>query len=127
MEQKYLICEHCGNLIAMVHDSGVPVMCCGQRMTALVAGSTDAAQEKHVPVFKAEGNKVFVTVGSAAHPMSEEHHIAWVSIQTAQGSQIKALTPGQAPEICFTLCESDRLQAVYAYCNLHGLWKAEVQ
>ena len=123
MEQKFFICEHCGNIIAMVKNAGVPVMCCGQKMTELVPGTTDAAVEKHVPSYVVEGNKVIVTVGEAEHPMAEEHYIEWVSIQTKQGNQRKALKPGEAPKICFSICEGDEVEAVYAYCNLHGLWK----
>lgn len=124
MEQKFFICEHCGNIIAMVKDKGVPVMCCGQKMTRLEPGVTDGAVEKHLPVWKKEGNKVTVTVGSVAHPMTEEHSIEWVSLQTKFGNQRKALQPGKEPTVCFSLCEGDEVEAVYAYCNLHGLWKA---
>ncbi|MDO4395562.1 MAG: desulfoferrodoxin family protein [Clostridia bacterium] len=123
MEQKFFICEHCGNMIAMVKDKGVPVMCCGQKMTELIPGTTDAAVEKHVPAYEVEGNVVKVKVGEVAHPMLEEHYIEWVSIQTKQGNQRKALNPGEAPEVCFALCDGDEVEAVYAYCNLHGLWK----
>ena len=123
MEQKFFICEHCANIIAMVKNAGVPVMCCGQKMTELVPGTTDAAVEKHVPSYVVEGNKVIVTVGEVEHPMAEEHYIEWVSIQTKQGNQRKALKPGEAPKICFSICEGDEVEAVYAYCNLHGLWK----
>lgn len=124
MEQKFFICEHCGNIIAMVKDKGVPVMCCGQKMTELVPGTTDAAVEKHVPVYSVEGNTVNVVVGDVEHPMLEEHYIEWVSLQTKQGNQRKALKLGEKPEVCFALCEGDEVEAVYAYCNLHGLWKA---
>lgn len=124
MKQKFFICEHCGNIIAMVEDKGVPVMCCGQKMTELVPGTTDAAAEKHIPVYKTEGNKVYVTVGEVEHPMIEEHYIQWVSLQTKLGNQRKALKPGDAPKTCFALCDGDEIEAVYAYCNLHSLWKA---
>jgi superoxide reductase len=124
MEQQFFICEHCGNIISMVKSSGVPVVCCGQKMTELKANTTDAAVEKHVPVYEVKGDKVYVTVGSVEHPMLAEHFIEWVSIQTKFGNQRKALEPGQAPKVCFALCEGDEVEAVYAYCNLHGLWKA---
>ena len=124
MEQKFFICETCGNIIAMVKPSGVPVMCCGQKMKEIVPNTTDAAQEKHVPVWTKEGNLVKVQVGSAAHPMLAAHYIEWVSLQTKAGNQRKALAPGQAPEVTFALTEGDEVEAVYAYCNLHGLWKA---
>ena len=124
MEQKFLICERCGNMVAMVKDKGVPVMCCGQKMKEIVPGTTDAAAEKHVPVYVVEGNVVKVTVGSAEHPMQPEHYIEWISLQTRQGNQRKQLKPGEAPKASFALKAGDEVEAVYEYCNLHGLWKA---
>ena len=125
MEQKFFICQHCGNIIAMVKDSGVPVMCCGEKMEELIPGTTDAAVEKHVPVFKREGGKVMVEVGAVEHPMIPEHYIEWISLQTKYGNQRKELHPGIKPYVEFYICEKDEVEAVYAYCNLHGLWKAE--
>ena len=94
---KFYICEHCGNIVTFLQSSGVPVMCCGQKMTELVPDSTDAAQEKHVPVVTVEGSMVDVKVGSAPHPMIPEHYIQWVALETTEGCQIKYLEPGQAP------------------------------
>ena len=88
MEQKFFICEHCGNIIAMVNDTGVPVMCCGQKMTQLVPNTVDAAFEKHVPVYTVEGDLVHVTVGSVEHPMLPEHYIQWISLHTKQGNKV---------------------------------------
>lgn len=124
MTMKFYKCERCGNIIAFVKSSGVPVMCCGQKMTELTANTTDAAQEKHVPVVTQDGSKVTVRVGSAEHPMLDAHYIEWIALQTTSGNQRKALKPGDAPEVCFQLCDGDQVEAVYAYCNLHGLWKA---
>ena len=126
MEQKFYICEHCGKMVALVKESGVPVMCCGQKMTEIIPGTTDAAVEKHVPVYTVENNIVHVKVGEVEHPMTPEHFIEWVSIQTNQGNQRKALKPGDQPEICFALCDGDEVEAVYAYCNIHGLWMTEL-
>ena len=124
MEQKFYICEHCGNIVAMVKNAGVPVMCCGQKMTEMIPGTTDAAAEKHLPVYQVEGDLVKVQVGSVDHPMLPEHYIEWVSLQTKQGSQLKLLQPGDKPEVRFALCGGDEVEAVYAYCNLHSLWRA---
>ena len=124
MEQKFYVCSHCGNIIAKVKDVGVPVMCCGQKMTEIVPGTTEASHEKHIPVYQVEGNIVTVRVGAVDHPMAPEHFIEWVSLQTKQGNQRKILAPGQEPVVRFALCEGDEVEAVYAYCNLHGLWKA---
>jgi superoxide reductase len=122
---KFYICSHCGNIIAYAHNAGVPVMCCGQKMQELVPGSTDAAQEKHVPVITVNGNEVTVKVGDVAHPMQDEHYIGWVALECAKGNQRKELKPGQAPEVKFLLTEDDSVVAAYAYCNLHGLWKSK--
>ena len=123
-EKKFYICETCGNLIGMIHSSGVNVVCCGKKMTELEAGVVEASREKHIPVATVNGNNVEVSVGGVLHPMAEEHHIAWVYLETAKGGQRKALTPGSEPKVCFALCDEEPV-AVYAYCNLHGLWKAE--
>ena len=124
-ETKFFICEHCGNIIGVINDSGVPMMCCGQKMTRLVPGTVEASVEKHLPVVTVDGEKVKVEIGSVAHPMAEEHHIAWVYLKTDKGGQRKNLEVGAAPEITFAL-ENEKAEAVYAYCNLHGLWKADL-
>lgn len=123
MEQKFYICEHCGNIIAMVKNTGVPVMCCGQKMKELIPGTTEAATEKHIPVYEIKDGKVYVNVGSVPHPMTEEHYIEWVSLQTNRGNQRKLLKPGSEPKVCFSICDGEEVEAVYAYCNLHSLWK----
>lgn len=124
MELKFFRCEHCGNIIEMIGDKGVPVVCCGQIMTELVAGTSDGAREKHVPVYEVNGNSVLIKVGEVAHPMIPEHYIQWIVLQTKNGVQRRELKPGEKPEASFALCEGDEVVAAYAYCNLHGLWKA---
>lgn len=122
---KFFVCEKCGNLVEMVKESGAPMMCCGQPMKELVPGTSDGAADKHVPVFTIEGNKITVTVGSTEHPMVDVHYIEWIAIETAKGVQRKVLKPEEKPSAQFVLTDDDSLVAVYAYCNLHGLWKAE--
>ena len=123
---KFYICEHCGNIIGKIHDAGVPVMCCGQKMTQLEPGTVEASLEKHIPVVTVEGNFVKVAIGSVEHPMTEAHYIPWVYVETTTGGHRKNLAPGSAPAVTFALTEDEKAVAVYAYCNLHGLWKAEV-
>lgn len=125
MSVKYLVCSHCGNIVSVVKDARVPIMCCGQKMTELVPGVTDAAVEKHVPEVKVEGKKVIVDVGSVTHPMLEAHYIEWITLETKEGIQTKVLSSGMPPKAEFILSDSDEPVAVYAYCNLHGLWKAD--
>ena len=122
--KKFYICKHCGNIIGKVEDSGVPVVCCGEKMAELVPNSVDAATEKHVPVIKVEGNVVTIEVGSTPHPMTEEHLINWIYLKTEQGGQRKMLKAGEEPVAKFAIFEGDKVIGAYAHCNLHGLWKA---
>ncbi|MDD2220410.1 MAG: desulfoferrodoxin family protein [Clostridia bacterium] len=124
MDQKFFICEHCGNLVGMIEDSGVPLVCCGEDMKELVANTVEASQEKHLPVVNPINGGIEVTVGSVAHPMETGHHIAWVYVKTNQGGQRKALK--EEPKASFALTKDEKAEEVYAYCNLHGLWKTEL-
>jgi superoxide reductase len=110
----------------MIHESGVKMICCGDPMTEVVPNTTDAAQEKHVPVIAVNGNTVTVDIGSVPHPMTPEHHIAWVYLETTEGGQRKCLKHDGAPHVEFALTPGDTVIAAYEYCNLHGLWKASV-
>ena len=126
-DMKFYICKTCGKIVKIVKDSTVPVMCCGKKMEELIPGSVDASAEKHVPIFTVDDNKVFVMVGDVVHPMSPEHFIEWIAIETESGMQIKYLSADGQPAASFCMGSQDRLIAVYAYCNLHGLWKKEYE
>ena len=119
---KFYQCEHCKNIIVYALNKGVPVVCCGEKMKELVPGAVDAAREKHVPVARREGNLVRVEVGSVPHPMSEEHHIAFIVLETNQGFRKIDLPHEGKADAVFALSEGEEPVAVYEYCNLHGLW-----
>ncbi len=123
---KLHVCEVCKNIAHLVNDAGVPLYCCGRPMTTLVANTTEAATEKHLPVVSQEGSTVTVSVGSVQHPMSEDHLIDWVALNTTTGWQYKKLTPIDAPIATFELTQGTTAIAAYEYCNLHGLWKTEI-
>ncbi len=123
MEVKFYRCAMCGQIVEMIEKKACPVMCCGKPMEEIVPGTTDASVEKHVPVWEVKDGKVFVTVGAAEHPMLDVHYIEWIVLQTKDGVQRKSLKPGDAPKAVFALLEGDEVEAVYAYCNLHSLWK----
>jgi superoxide reductase len=125
-DHRFFLCEHCGNLVGMVHSAGVQIICCGEPMKQLEANTSEGAVEKHLPVIKTDGNKVTVEVGSAFHPMLEEHFIQWIYLQTKRGGQRKELHPGEDPVAVFALVDDEPV-AAYAYCNLHGLWKTEIK
>lgn len=122
MNNKFYVCEHCGNIVSVIRSSGVPLVCCGEEMKELVPGTVDASREKHVPVWTVRDGIVCVRVGETPHPMTEAHSIRWIVVRTRYGGQIRWLQSGEAPEACFFLDKSDMVEAVYAFCNLHGLW-----
>jgi len=113
-------CESCPEVLISI----APARGCG--LTPVTANTVDASLEKHVPVLAFEGDKLIVKVGAAAHPMIPEHYIEWVLVQTKDGGQYRTLTPGEAPEAVFPLSK-EQVVDVYAYCNLHGLWKAALR
>ncbi|HIW40110.1 MAG TPA: desulfoferrodoxin [Candidatus Eubacterium pullicola] len=123
--KKFLRCEHCGNMVGVLNDSGVPMICCGEPMKELVPNTTDAANEKHVPVVTVEGDVLKAVVGSVEHPMEEAHYIQFIFVETDKGGHRRALKPGEKPEAEFNL-HGEKPVAVYEYCNLHGLWKKEL-
>ena len=125
MSATFKICRHCGNLVELIRDQGVPLICCGQKMEELVPNTVEASGEKHVPVVSVDGDLVRVSVGSVTHPMIPEHYIEWICLETDRGVYRKNLQPGQAPEALFTV-PGEKPAAVYGYCNLHGLWKTEI-
>lgn len=120
---KFVRCDTCGKIAVVLKDSPCPTMCCGKEMTVLEPNTTDAAQEKHVPVVTREGNTITVTVGSVEHPMLPEHYIQWIVLETENGFRVAELKPGDKPQVKFF--ENEKVIAVYEYCNLHGLWKIE--
>ena len=123
---KYLICKGCGKIVEELKGSACPTKCCGEPMEELVPNTTDGALEKHVPVVEINGSAVTVTVGAAEHPMLDAHYIMWITLETRQGQQRKALKPGDKPQAVFALAEGDEVVAAWEYCNLHGLWKKEM-
>lgn len=126
MDVKFYRCKHCGNIAVKPFDSGVPLVCCGEAMEELTANTVDAAVEKHIPVVSIDGNQIHAEVGSVAHPMLAEHYITFVCAVTEKGYQFAALKPEEEPKADFALAEGDTLLKVYEYCNIHGLWVAEV-
>ena len=123
---NFYVCQGCGKIIGLIKPSACPTKCCGEPMIPMEPNTTDAAVEKHVPVVDIDGSIVTVTVGSAAHPMLDEHHIMWIALETKEGAQRKPLAPGAEPKAVFALAPGDEAVAAFEYCNLHGLWKKEL-
>ncbi len=127
MNRKFLLCKRCGNLIEMINDSGVTPVCCNEPMQELIANTTEAATEKHIPVIEVEENIVKITVGEIIHPMEETHYIEWVYLQTNKGIKRVKLNPNDEPIVYFSLLKDETVENAYAYCNIHGLWLNKVK
>ena len=125
MNLKFFRCKICGKIITILKDSGTPTICCGEPMSEIIAGTTDAAVEKHVPVVTINGSTASVAVGSVTHPMEEKHYIEWIVLETEKGYQLKNLKPGDAPKADFILADGDKFVKAFAYCNLHSLWASD--
>lgn len=123
MQQKFYTCKHCGNIIAMLRDQGVPIYCCSEKMQELIPGTTEASGEKHIPVYEVRDGIVHVTVGSVEHPMTADHYIEWICLETEHGIQYTHLTPSDQPKAKFALCEGDEVRQIHAFCNQHDLWR----
>ncbi len=123
-ERNFLKCAHCGNVVEMLKDQGTKIMCCGQIMSPLIANTVDAAAEKHIPAVSRNENVLTVTVGSVPHPMTDEHHIAFIVVAQGDKTLRAALSPTGSPTAVFLI--DDGPATVYEYCNLHGLWAAEI-
>ncbi|MGV8905819.1 MAG: desulfoferrodoxin family protein [Acetobacterium sp.] len=123
-EPKFFVCKHCGNMVSMIFNSGQAIICCGDPMTEMIPNTTDAAQEKHVPVITVNNTTVSVDIGSVPHPMTPEHHIVWVYLETTNGGQLNCLAEDGKPHAEFAILPGEKVIAAYEYCNLHGLWKA---
>lgn len=122
---KFYKCKHCGKIIAMVNEKRVPTICCGEPMVELVPNTEDGAHEKHIPVYRVEGNVVHVSVGEVTHPMLEGHYIEWIALVTNLGNQRKVLKPGEEPKADFALLPGEKVEAVLEHCNLHGLYSTK--
>ena len=124
-DRMFLKCEKCGNIIDMIQSSGVTPVCCNEKMKELTPNTVDAAQEKHIPVGSRDGIQLSVSVGSVLHPMLEKHHIAWIAIAQGKSTQRVMLDYTGEPVATFST-SGDEPITMYAYCNLHGLWAAEL-
>ncbi len=122
MEFKLYQCSRCGNIAYKLHDSGVPMVCCGEPMDEMKVATSDGAYEKHVPVIEKAGNEITIKVGSVPHPMVEEHYIPFIVAVNEDTVAIKKLQPGAEPLFKTTL---EGKVTAYEWCNLHGLWKGE--
>jgi len=122
---KFYICGICGNIVGLIKDKGGALSCCNTKMTYLEPNTVEASQEKHLPDVTNIENGISVRVGSVLHPMTEEHYIDFIYVKTEHGGQRAVLAVGDSPEAKFSFVDDNPVE-VYAYCNLHGLWKVEI-
>lgn len=123
---NFFKCRVCGNIIIKIHDSGITPSCCNRTMTELTPNSEEGSHDHHIPVTNCiDDSTLKVVIGKVEHPMTEEHRIRFICLETDKGCMIQYLKPGSRPEAIFIT--KDTPLAVYAYCNLHGLWKTDIQ
>ncbi len=124
MGVKFYRCNHCGNIVLMVHDAGVNPVCCGEKMELLVPNEAIADIETHTPAIEPirDGHALKVSVGSPLHEQGEDHAIQWIALVTEDRSEIHYIGPGAEPTSMFAGAEHG---VAYAYCDLHGLWMTE--
>jgi len=115
-------CEHCGNIVEIIHSGAAPLVCCGEEMKQLTENTVDAAKEKHVPVIEIGDGVVKVTIGSVSHPMEEKHYIEWIELVADGKVYRQALKPGDVPTATFNITATSL--TARELCNLHGLWTA---
>lgn len=120
---RFYRCETCGNLVYLMNEGGGTLTCCGEPMTLLDPNTVEASGEKHIPVITVKDSQVTVNVGSVDHPMTDAHYIEWIFLCAGEEILCRRLNPGDAPKAEFCVQDADTVTA-YAYCNLHGLWKA---
>lgn len=124
MKLKFYQCKKCGQIITKVEGKDTDIICCGETMEEMIPNEVDAAIEKHVPIYVRIGNEIRVNVGAEDHPMTKEHYIKWIYVQTTQGAYFKCFRPDDRPRADFMISSKETLTSVYALCNIHGLWKA---
>lgn len=121
---KFYRCNVCGQIFATVKDRKITPSCCGTSMEEIIPSTDEnTLGEKHIPIYKLDENKVTVYIGSIPHPMTLEHHIEWVLIVTNKGNQKRELNHFDEPKVSFPLEKGEVIKEIYAYCNIHSLWK----
>ena len=114
-------CLKCGKVIEEIESSACDTMCCGDAMVEIVANSTDAAVEKHVPTYEVLEGNMEVKVN---HVMEDDHYIEWISIVFEDGEVTTFFNPGDEATVISSYVPGS---TIYAYCNKHGLWKTDVK
>lgn len=124
---RFFKCNVCGQIIAIVHDTNLPIVCCGKEMKEIIPSTKDMGNEKHVPVYKRKCDTVEVNVGEIDHPMEPKHHINWIMILTDKGYYTKSFRKLDKPNLKFCIDEDEVICSIYSYCNIHGLWINEIE
>lgn len=117
-------CEICGNVVEVLNEGALSLVCCEQPMVKLEAKTEDSTTEKHVPYIEEAEFGILVKVGqNQAHPMLEEHYIKFIEVLTKNEVHRVELKPDMKPEAFFSLVKADVLEA-REWCTVHGLWKS---
>ncbi|MEG2646080.1 MAG: desulfoferrodoxin family protein [Clostridia bacterium] len=126
MENKLIIkkCRKCGAIVKVINDcdcNNCGIKCCNENMEVLVPNSVDASIQKHIPVYEVIGDEILVKVN---HVMEKAHFIEWICLVDENNEYIIKLNADQKAEAKFKYIPGS---VIYAYCNIHGLWKQDVK
>lgn len=120
-------CEICGNIVEVLHSGPGELVCCGKSMTLLIEKNKEEGfEEKHLPKISQEGEDLKIQIGEVLHPMTKEHHIEWIEIQTNNKIIRKVFDPEETPLTLISCLNISNIQKIRAYCNLHGLWELDL-
>ena len=122
---KIYVCKKCGNVVLKLEDKSEELKCCGEKMELVDANTTEAATEKHLPVYEIKEGMINIEVGEVEHPMTDEHYISFIILASDDNYMIRKLKAGDKPEASFPYDKS--YNKIYAYCNLHSLWLTEIK
>ena len=124
---RFYKCSICGKIVAVVNEGAGETICCNLPMEELTPKTEEGAlDEKHIPVLVRENNKLTVFIGELPHPMDTNHHIEWIALCTNKGNQRKYINNQKEAKVTFNLDPDEKVLVVYAYCNIHGLWKRDL-
>lgn len=126
INDRFYICRICKNTVGLLHAGDKPLSCCGEWMTRMPLRNEKENEQKHTPRVVCKNDKVTVDVGTVMHPQTDSHGISWIYLQTDRGGQRKCLAPNSKPTAEFSLL-NEKPVAAYAFCNMHGLWKTDIQ
>ncbi len=127
-KMRFYKCQTCGQMVMKIKNTGASLICCGKPMLEIepMTSKDEMMNEKHIPEYAYLNNVLRVWVGEIPHPMTDEHYIEWILVETNKGYHMKKLKVDRSAEATFKLEEDEKPLAIYTYCNIHSLWELDL-